>query len=140
MTFGSVGIVLVRLTSLFVIGSKRKVLHQLKDAKNIRLFNKSDRLLVVLGLIYTSKAKNLEEFLATVSITVAACNEVKFIEHRTLASAKSDFPSDRFEIVIVTDAGSTDGTLPVVAETASQGMIRHLHCPNRSKNFNSNLK
>lgn len=56
-----------------------------------------------------------------VSLLIAAHNEAAEIEQRLQSALGTDYPSDRFEIVVASD-GSTDATAEIVRRYASRGV------------------
>ena len=64
-----------------------------------------------------------------VTLLVPAYNEARVIARKIENSLAIDYPSDRLEIVMVTD-GSDDGTVDIVARYAEQG-VRLYHQPRR---------
>jgi cellulose synthase/poly-beta-1,6-N-acetylglucosamine synthase-like glycosyltransferase len=62
----------------------------------------------------TSSARGREEDLPSVSLVVAAYNEVSCIESKVKNSLALDYPRDRFQLIVGSD-GSNDGTDEVVA-------------------------
>jgi cellulose synthase/poly-beta-1,6-N-acetylglucosamine synthase-like glycosyltransferase len=73
------------------------------------------------------------DFTPRVSVVVAAHNEDTVIERRVENLLTQDYPADRFEIVVASDA-STDGTDPLVeAIAAREPRVRLLRCPRGGK-------
>ena len=70
----------------------------------------------------------------SVAIIVAACNEAEHLRARLEDLRDVVYPADRQETIVVTDDGSTDGTIEIAKELANHGQIRHVHCPCRGKN------
>lgn len=68
-----------------------------------------------------------EEFTPAVTLIVAAYNEADFIEEKIWNTLSLDYPSDKLDIVFVTD-GSTDGTPDQVRK---YGRVTLLHEPER---------
>ena len=58
----------------------------------------------------------------TVSIIIAAYNEVTTISKKLLNCLELSYPSDRYEILVASD-GSTDGTPDLVRSFAARGVI-----------------
>lgn len=69
-----------------------------------------------------------DEELPKVTLVVAAYNEAKIIEAKIKDCLQLDYPSDKLEIIFVTD-GSDDGTPDIVKRYSD---IRLLHLPMRS--------
>lgn len=55
----------------------------------------------------------------SVSVVIAAKNEAKIIEQRVMNLLEQSYPSDKLEIIVVSD-GSTDGTDSIVASLAGK--------------------
>ena len=69
----------------------------------------------------------------SVSVTVAAHNEADVIERRVLNLLELDYPADRLEVVVASDA-STDGTDEAVERLAeSDQRVRLVRCPRGGK-------
>ena len=79
------------------------------------------------------------DFTPRVSVVVAAHNEETVIERRLANLLAQDYPADRFEVVVASDA-STDGTDALVeAIAAREPRVRLLRCPRGGKVAAQNL-
>ncbi|MEJ2516384.1 MAG: glycosyltransferase [Gammaproteobacteria bacterium] len=64
-----------------------------------------------------------EEHLPLLSVVIAAHNEAKRIEGKLEDVLRQDYPADRLEIIVVSDA-SADGTDDLVRAYADRGVVR----------------
>jgi len=78
-------------------------------------------LLAVVGLVRPRPVRK-ERRTPSVSIVVAAYNEVEVIGPKLENLLALDYPRDRFDIIVVSD-GSTDGTDEIVSRFASAGVV-----------------
>lgn len=79
---------------------------------------------VVLILLSKTCGKDIkkdDEYLPTVSLIIAAYNEESFIEKKILNSLRLNYPKDKMEIIVVSDA-SNDQTDEVVKKYKQQGV------------------
>lgn len=92
---------------------------------------------VCVGL--TSRAEPVEDAdrasLPTLAVVVAVCNEHEHLERRVLDLLTCDYSADKLEVIVVTDDGSVDGTIAIAERLQADGLIRHVHCPQRGKNL-----
>ncbi len=81
-------------------------------------------LLVFLALFKRSKriTGSLEP---SVTLIISAFNEEKCIREKLENSLTIDYPKDKFEIIVLSDA-STDSTDKIVIEFENQGVRKHL--------------
>ena len=77
--------------------------------------------LVILGKFRTRLTRHLEDFLPSISLTIAAYNEEKVIAEKLENSFALDYPSEKLQIVVASD-GSTDGTNAIVESFADRGV------------------
>ncbi|MEO0331876.1 MAG: glycosyltransferase family 2 protein, partial [Bacteroidota bacterium] len=68
-----------------------------------------------------------QEFCPETTIVIAAYNEADFIEEKIQNTLQLDYPSDKLQVVIVTD-GSTDATPDIVRQYSE---VKLLHQPER---------
>ncbi|MEM8967878.1 MAG: glycosyltransferase family 2 protein [Bacteroidota bacterium] len=68
-----------------------------------------------------------QEFCPETTIVIAAYNEADFIEEKIQNTLQLDYPSDKLQVVIVTD-GSTDATPAIVRQYSE---VKLLHQPER---------
>src|SRR5688500_10840063 len=74
-----------------------------------------------------------EEFLPSVSVVVAAHDEQDVIERRVRNLLELDYPPDKLEVVVASDA-STDRTEEIVEALAAQdSRVRLIRCPRGGK-------
>jgi cellulose synthase/poly-beta-1,6-N-acetylglucosamine synthase-like glycosyltransferase len=73
------------------------------------------------------------DFLPTVSVIVAAHNEEDVIERRLANLLALDYPADRFDIVVASDASSDRTDELVEAVVAHEPRVRLLRCPRGGK-------
>ena len=91
-----------------------------------------------IGVIMFAKWKNKKpvvdkSYQPSVTLLVAAYNEERFIKNKIVNSVILNYPSNKLEIMIVTD-GSNDQTVPIVKECMAQNKnanIKLLHEPAR---------
>ena len=65
----------------------------------------------------------------SVAIIVAACNEERHIRAMMEQLLRVDYPRELLELVVASDAGSTDATQAIVREYADRGIILCLPAP-----------
>lgn len=81
--------------------------------------------LLVLAVITKFKKNNMgidDEFLPALSLIIAAYNEEKTIEQKINGSLGMDYPKDRLEIIVASDA-STDETDSIVKRFENKGVV-----------------
>ena len=78
--------------------------------------------LVIISKFRRLKHKSSENYLPKVSLIIAAFNEEKIIEEKIKNSLSLDYPQDRLEIIIASDA-STDQTDEIARSYQNQGII-----------------
>ena len=78
--------------------------------------------LVIISKSRRLKHKSSENYLPKVSLIIAAFNEEKIIEEKIKNSLSLDYPQDKLEIIVASDA-STDQTDEIVRSYQNQGII-----------------
>jgi len=77
--------------------------------------------LVFLSLFYRKSTQNKETYEPTVSIIIAAYNEESIIEQKIENTLMLDYPKDKIEIIVFSDA-STDKTDEIIKRNAYRGI------------------
>ncbi len=86
-------------------------------------------LLIVLSRIFVLAERSAADSEPTISLIIPVFNEKKVIQRKILNTLSLDYPSNKFDIIFVSDA-SNDGTNEIIEEH-SNGRIRFLVLPER---------
>jgi len=78
-------------------------------------------LLLILGLVSSGKVVRKKPIRPSVTLIISCYNEEDVIRDKLKNCFKIDYPKDRFEIIVVSDA-STDRTDEIVSEYLNQGV------------------
>lgn len=85
--------------------------------------------IIVWSRLYARKHITDDTYMPTVTLIIAAYNEERVIAQKLENSLSLDYPSDRLQVVVVSD-GATDRTPEIVAQYARAGVVS-LHRPER---------
>ncbi len=95
-------------------------------------------IILMIAAINKKTVQKNEEFKPTVSLIIAAYNEQDIIEEKLNNSLLLDYPKDKFEIVVFSDA-STDRTDEIVEQYQDKGIVFIQLSERRGKTAGQNL-
>ena len=87
-------------------------------------------LVFILARVKRKEIRKAEDFTPFISVLIPCYNVGSVIDRKIKNTLETDYPKDRFEIIVV-ESGSTDNTHSILSRYAAQGKIKLVRQPRR---------